>query len=78
MAGRITADDTFAGAMVAFLNMRIEINWAGFTPCAVEWDFSSQYGRPLPFTLPSGKRISFRGRIDRLGQQWYADFRYRL
>lgn len=43
-----------------------QINWAGFTPCAVEWDFSSQYGRPLPFTLPSGKRISFRGRIDRL------------
>ena len=26
-----------------------QINWAGFTPCAVEWDFSSQYGRPLPF-----------------------------
>lgn len=40
--------------------------WADFTPCAVEWDFSSRNGKPLPLYLPDGNRITLNGRIDRL------------
>ena len=37
-----------------------------FTPCAVEWDFSSKNGKPLHLVLTDGTRVSLNGRIDRL------------
>lgn len=37
-----------------------------FTPCAVEWDFSSRNGKPLKLTLPDGDVVSLLGRIDRI------------
>lgn len=40
--------------------------WADFTPCAVEWDFSSRNGKPLPLYLSDGSRVTFNGRIDRI------------
>lgn len=40
--------------------------WPGFTPCAVEWDFSSRNGKPLPLYLSDGSRVTLNGRIDRL------------
>lgn len=40
--------------------------WTGFTPAAVEWDFSSKNGKPLPLTLQDGSRVTLAGRLDRL------------
>ena len=40
--------------------------WAGFTPQAVEWDFSSLNGKPLPLALRDGSRVTLVGRVDRL------------
>ena len=40
--------------------------WTGFTPWAVEWDFSSRNGKPLPLTLQDGSRVTLNGRLDRL------------
>lgn len=37
-----------------------------FTPCAVEWDFSSKNGKPLPLRLSDGTRVTLNGRIDRI------------
>ena len=37
-----------------------------FTPCAVEWDFSSKNGKPLHLRLSDGKRVSLNGRVDRI------------
>ena len=37
-----------------------------FTPCAVEWDFSSKNGKPLPLHLSNGTRVTLNGRIDRI------------
>ena len=37
-----------------------------FTPCAVEWDFSSKNGKPLPMRLTDGTRVTLNGRIDRI------------
>ena len=37
-----------------------------FTPCAVEWDFSSKNGKPLHMRLNDGTRVSLNGRIDRI------------
>lgn len=37
-----------------------------FTPCAVEWDFSSKNGKPLHMRLSDGTRVSLNGRIDRI------------
>ena len=38
----------------------------GFTPCAVEWDFSSKNGKPLHLHLTNGTRVTLNGRIDRI------------
>ena len=40
--------------------------WGGFTPYAVEWDFSSKNGKPLYLTLSDGSEASLIGRIDRI------------
>ena len=40
--------------------------WGGFTPQAVEWDFSSQNGKPLYLTLSDGSDVSLIGRVDRI------------
>ena len=40
--------------------------WSGFTPAAVEWDFSSQNGKPYEMQLTSGKSVRLAGRIDRI------------
>lgn len=40
--------------------------WSGFTPAAVEWDFSSKNGKPLELPLTGGKKVRLLGRIDRL------------
>ena len=40
--------------------------WNGFTPAAVEWDFSSQNGKPYEMKLTSGKSVRLAGRIDRI------------
>ena len=40
--------------------------WAGFTPEAVEWDFSAKNGRPLEFSLTNGKKVRLIGRVDRI------------
>ncbi|MGM9568715.1 MAG: PD-(D/E)XK nuclease family protein [Phascolarctobacterium sp.] len=37
-----------------------------FTPCAVEWDFSSKNGKPLPLRLSDGTRVTLNGRLDRI------------
>lgn len=53
--------------------------WTGFTPCAVEWDFSSRNGKPLPLYLPDGSRVTLNGRIDRLdgdgGRVFVTDYK---
>lgn len=41
-------------------------SWQHYTPCATEWDFSSQNGKPLQLRLDDGSNISLRGRIDRI------------
>lgn len=43
-----------------------ELDWSGFTPSAVEWDFSSQNGKPLAMSLANGKKVRLVGRIDRI------------
>lgn len=40
--------------------------WAGYLPCAVEWDFSSRNGRQLGLELDGGEKVGIRGSIDRL------------
>ena len=40
--------------------------WGGFTPQAVEWDFSSKNGKPLYLTLSDGSDVSLIGRVDRI------------
>lgn len=40
--------------------------WQGFTPEAVEWDFSSKNGKPLELALTQGKKVRLIGRIDRI------------
>ena len=40
--------------------------WQGYTPMAVEWDFSSKNGKPLPLKLTDGSRVTLNGRIDRV------------
>lgn len=40
--------------------------WTGYVPTAVEWDFSSQNGKPLAMSLHDGKKIRLIGRIDRI------------
>ena len=37
-----------------------------FTPYAVEWDFSSKNGKPLPLRLSDGTRVTLNGRVDRI------------
>lgn len=40
--------------------------WQGFTPAAVEWDFSSKNGRPLHVKLGDGSDVALKGRLDRV------------
>ncbi len=43
-----------------------QLAWNGYMPLAVEWDFSSKNGRPLPLRLQDGSRVTLNGRIDRI------------
>lgn len=40
--------------------------WQGFTPAAVEWDFSSKNGKPLYLKLSDRSEVSLVGRLDRI------------
>lgn len=40
--------------------------WTGFTPAAVEWDFSSKNGKPLHLALQDGGNVTLAGRLDRI------------
>lgn len=40
--------------------------WTGFTPAAVEWDFSSKNGKPLHLALQDGSKATLTGRLDRV------------
>lgn len=40
--------------------------WTGFTPAAVEWDFSSKNGKQLHLTLQDGSGVTLAGRLDRV------------
>ena len=43
-----------------------QLDWTGYTPTDVEWDFSLKNGKPLEMALNNGKKIRLIGRIDRL------------
>lgn len=40
--------------------------WTGFTPAAVEWDFSSKNGKPLHLKLSDRSDVALVGRLDRI------------